>query len=237
VTVRTGELVVVAGGSAAGKSTFAVNLIMGIDIPTLYIAQDSPGSVKSRMVALATDTETHVAARRIINRPAEVREAITNIRPTLILEEGAVDLERIRQLILALTEWLGRPPPLIVLDNLIDLIVPGENFHSTSFYATALPQIKRLSLELNVCVMLLHHIIRGGREERRKSGGQGKIHMTDVMYAGDREARHVWGVYNNGRDEMRVQVLKQQDGPADPGGDLEVRLSWYPKLARLNTLS
>jgi len=44
VTLRTMELVVVAGAPAGGKSTLAANMAMGMRVPLLYCAQDSPAS-------------------------------------------------------------------------------------------------------------------------------------------------------------------------------------------------
>jgi len=32
--------------------------------------------------------------------------------------------------------------------------------------------------------------------------------MNSLLFAGEREARHVWGVYNNGADTLHIQVLK-----------------------------
>ena len=61
-----------------------------------------------------------------------------------------------------------------------------------------------------------------------------KITMADLLHGGEREARHVWGVYHDeDATEMSVQVLKQQDGPAKPNGELEIVLSWIPEIGHL----
>ena len=42
------------------------------------------------------------------------------------------------------------------------------------------------------------------------------------------------GVYHDEEaTEMKVQVLKQQDGAAKPNGKLEVSLAWIPEIGQL----
>jgi hypothetical protein len=80
----------------------------------------------------------------------------------------------------------------------------------------------------NCAVIVLHHVTKGDHAD-----GRSGISMNSLLYAGEREARHIWGVYNDGADTLQVQVLKQQDGPADPGGKLEIPLRWTPRLGSL----
>ena len=83
----------------------------------------------------------------------------------------------------------------------------------------------------NCAVIALHHVTRGGNAGH--ADGRSGIQMNTLLHAGEREARHVWGVYNDGEGTITVQVLKQQDGPADPDGHLEIPLRWTPRLGSL----
>ena len=232
VSLRTGELVVVGGAPGGGKSTVAVNMAMKMDYPTLYLAQDSPASVLSRMASLAIGQETGKTFRALTsNDRLIIAERLKDIRPTLIFERGAVTLEGIEERIDALEEWLGMAPPIVFIDNLIDMIIPGTTHGDNSFYTTALPQLKRLANRYNTAFICLHHVTRGGAAEHGK--GRKGIGLNDLLYAGEREARHVWGVYNNGDNNLYLQVLKQQDGPADPSGNLQITLQWQPRLGSL----
>jgi len=236
VRLHTKELVVMAGAPGGGKSTLSVNLAMSLDVPTLYFAQDSPASVLSRMAALAIGQETTQAHDLIAS--AEERSLLSrrleSTRPTLVFNRGAVTTERVRASALALREWLGVAPPLVILDNLIDMVAVGSNPAESSFYATILPELKQMANELNMCIIVLHHVTRGGGSGHGK--GTQPMTMNDLLFAGEREARHVWGIYNDNVDTLKVQILKQQDGPADAAGDMRVDLRWYPKLGKLATI-
>ncbi len=235
-TLRTQELVVVAGGPGGGKSTLAVNIAHAVDFPVLYIAQDSAASVISRLVALEVGHKTERVYRGLQD-PEErdqILRSLKRVRNTLVLETGTVTVERVRMLLEGLEEWIGYPPPLVIIDNLIDMTVPGKNFSDQGFYSESLPQLKVIAHELNTCVMVLHHVTRSaGRDGGKQGLGNKPMKMADLLYAGERTARHVWGCYVSGERQIRVQVLKQQDGAADPDGNLGVYLRWVPEYTKL----
>ncbi len=240
VTVRTGELITMAGAPGGGKSTVAVNLAMMVNFPVLYLAQDSPHSVLGRMAALGSGKTTRDAARTISSEHERdnLAESLEGTRPTLVINRGAVTLDAIEHQVLALTEWLGKAPPLVIIDNLIDTIVPGQTHGDMSFYTTALPTLKQMAIKLNFTCVLLHHVTRGGGRETSHARGTKGMSMNDLLFAGERESRHVWGVFHNhSSDEMYVQILKQQDGRADPDGGLKIGLRWYPALGRLASMA
>jgi hypothetical protein len=214
----------------------AANLATQMEVPVLYCAQDSPSSILARLTGLTLNREISVIQNALAD-PAQKQHIVDQMRdkhPQLVVSSGAISMERLRDMCVALTEWIGHAPPVVVIDNLIDLIVEGHTHHETTFYSAVLPDLKRLALDMDVFILALHHVTRGGGTEHGR--GQQPITMNDLLYAGEREARHVWGVYNNGGSVMSLQVLKQQDGPADPGGEMEVQLRWYPRLGKLVSL-
>lgn len=235
ISLRTKELVMMAGAPGGGKSTVAVNMAIQMEVPLLYLAQDSPASVLSRMVAIATQQETRKTFRAIADSDQRVvvAERMADVRPTLVFERGAQTLEDIKERVEALHEWLGEYPPIVVIDNLIDMIIPGATHGDNTFYTTALPYLKQMANEYNLTVIALHHVTRGGGRDNPHGRGRAGIALNDLLFAGEREARHVWGVYNDGNDHVFLQILKQQDGPADPDGGMKLTLKWYPKLGRL----
>jgi len=231
-TLRTKELVVIGGGAGGGKSTFAVNLAHAVDYPVLYFAQDSPSSVLARFAALEVGHKTNSVYDKLIDPEQRERLAgrLLSIRPTLLVHEGAVSYEDVEARVIALEEYLGAPPPLVIIDNLIDMRVEGHTHNDAGFYSTVLPLFKQMAIKHNVCVMALHHVKRGADKQSR---GNMPMNMDDLLFAGDREARHVLGVYTFDNSEVRVQILKQQDGPADADGKLYVKLRWIPSHTKL----
>ncbi len=240
LSLHTKELCLVAGAPGAGKSVFALNVAMSLDTPVLYIAQDSAPSVLSRVAALALGVEigwVYEQLRDAANKARIIAE-LADAYPDLFIHSGAITIQGIGQRLEALTELLGQAPPLVIIDNLIDTIVPGYTHTDMGFYSSSLNELKRMALEHNVCIMALHHVTRRGGEYSNPHGlGTRSLRMTDLLYSGEREAEHVLGVYHTqAKDRMMVQVLKQRDGDSDPEGGLEVGLIWHPRHGKLGRL-
>lgn len=237
VKLHTKELVLVAGGPGSGKSTLAVNIAIMSGYPVLYFAQDTAPSVLARMAALACSLRTDEVYEKSQTEEGRewLAERLQGRRPTLVIQDGRQSLASMQARIEALREWLGIHPPLVVVDNLIDTLVDGTNHHDTGFYAQALPALKDLALKLDCTIMALHHTQRHGHDH--EGLGTKPLKLNSLLYAGEREARHVWGLYSDQEDRMKVQILKQQDGIADADGGLYVSLAWIREMSRLTNLS
>jgi len=221
INLRTQEIVLIVGGPGSGKSTFAVNWCMNTTDPVLYLAQDSPVSIVTRMAALAARIPVLEASRRLAAGDRTLHESAGR-RKYLVVERGAQTVPRIEQKVEALTEWLGRAPSLVILDNLIDLSVPGLNFQDPGFYATALPALKQLAISKDMCIVCLHHITK-----TEKESGIVPLALADTFHAGGREARHVWGIYHSeDQRHMWLQPLKQNDGEASAAGRIRIQFTW-----------
>jgi hypothetical protein len=239
VKLRTKEMLVVGAAPGGGKSMLAVAWAVQNPDYTLYLAQDSPSSILARMLAY----HTGIPIREVYSMFGDARGrrklslVAREITDRVVIEQGTVTVEGIRQRVNALREWIGRAPNLIVVDNLIDLDGDGATAAELSFYSRNLSDLKQLAIEEDTLVAVLHHVTRS-KEDRddTHSQGRGRITLTNLLFAGEREARHVWGVYNDGDKTVRVSVLKQQDGRADPAGNLEVSLAWKPETGRLESI-
>lgn len=242
VTLSTRELAIMGGAPGSGKSTVGIYLAVNATVPTLYCTQDSPHSVFQRMAALYTDQHIKTVRKNLQKGgklEKDIVEAVRKVRrPELVVEHGRKTPGDIDRMIVALTEWLGHPPPLVIIDNLIDMVVDHnkQSMHhqDTGFYAIVLTALKEIANKRGVAIVALHHVLKGGNS----GDGLHPITMTDLFHGGDREARHVWGIYHNeDTSRMYFQVLKQQDGPAKPGGQLRVPLVWVPESGSLLGLS
>lgn len=237
LSLHTKELVIIGGAPSSGKSVFATNLAMQLSEPVLYLAQDSSPSIIARLAALATrrDIAEVFASLRDPDELEEVALALTGKRPLLAIQTGAQPVDRIAVLVEAATEWLGYPPPVVIIDNIINLVVPGFHHQDGGFYATALPVLQQVAADYNTCVVALHHVTRRAGHNGAVLLPTSPLRLMDLLHAGEREAEHVLGVFhNNHKTQINIQILKQRDGEADSSGALRVSMLWDPPSGKLD---
>lgn len=218
------------GAPGGGKSLFALNWAWKSQDPILYLAQDSPRSVLRRLTALALGQRVSQITEDDIDYWAE-RVRNLGKREELIISTGAQSVADVSAKITALTEWLMEPPTLVVIDNLFDMKSEGNSYMSVEFYADLLPSLKQLAIERDVGFLILHHVTKSDEHGL----GTEPLRLKDLLYAGDREPGHVWGIYRPYDKVVNVQVLKNRDGEADPTGGLYVSLDWQPESSTLTS--
>jgi hypothetical protein len=235
VDLRTKELLVVGGAPGSGKSTLAVALAVKkpSDVSMLYVVQDSPGSVLARIASNYLHTPTYQTHKLLKDQDPGILNRLTALDPaSLMLTSGAHSVELITEKLEAYIEWAGRAPHVVVIDNLVDMVSDRGTAAENVFYADVLLRLKQLAIKHDCLFMVLHHVTRAGRDGDHDMGRQ-PIRMKDLLFAGEREARHVWGVFNNGKNVINVQILKQQDGQADPTGSIRIPFSWDPTYSAM----
>lgn len=228
VDFRTGDLAVLAAAPGGGKTLVSTNWAWRSPDPILYLAQDSPRSVLKRFAALALNRRVSDITEEELDYWAD-RVKELGKREELVISTGAKNVEQVEHMITALTEWLMQPPSVVFIDNLFDMRSEGNSYMETTFYADVLPALKQLAITKDVGMVLLHHVTRGDEHGL----GTERLRMKDLLFAGEREARHVWGVYRPRDRTVNVSVLKNQDGPADPSGGLYVSLDWHAENGTL----
>lgn len=234
LNLATQELSIVAGAPGSGKSTWAINFALRARVPVLYLTQDSPASVFVRMAALTLDSPTALIRQRLQEGGMvadSVRAQVRQAMPAdLVVDGGRRTIAEIGHRIVAMQEVWGHSPHVVVVDNLIDLDVEGKHHQETGFYAEALTKLKATALHYDVNIMALHHVLKSGE----KGLGTQPITMGDLLHGGEREARHVLGIYHE-EDQRRmwVQILKAQDGRASPEGNFKIPLRWLPEMGSL----
>lgn len=237
VDLRTKEIAVIAGAPGSGKSTLAISLTLGLRVPVMYVVQDSPASVMARFASNYLRVPVTRAHQLLQSRDAAAIERVEQLATPdrLVISGGAHSLKDIEEEMLAYTEWYGRGPMVVVLDNLVDTKSEKASSMEVNFYSDILLNLKQMAIRHDACFLVLHHVSRGGDGSERDMG-RAPLKLHDLLFAGEREARHVWGVYNNGRNVLTTQILKQQDGRADPIGGHRIHLSWDPEYSLLTEI-
>lgn len=158
VRVRQGQVLMLAAQPNGGKSMFALWYAVTHNLPTLYISADTD----------AADTLYRALAMLTGDKVGDIEEAyelgadeayapelqrVSNIRFTF---ESTPTLEDIGLEVEAFEELWGRPPQVLVIDNLLN-IVHGEtsgNWGTMLEISSFLHDVARKS---GAAVMVLHH--------------------------------------------------------------------------------
>jgi hypothetical protein len=152
-----GELAMWAGPPGAGKSALALNYALKAKVPTLYVSCDmGPQSVMNRVAAI----EAGVTVAEARANPEKYRGVIESVDHMYVTYPSRPDAEAIARAQQAFIEVHGLPSDLMVIDNLMNLN-SGAKDEYTGF--RDLSQVFHyLGTELEISVLLLHHINLGG---------------------------------------------------------------------------
>ena len=215
ISIRTGEVSMIAGMPAAGKSMLALALAVRAKVPTVYLSADSHMHTQSmRLISMVTDTE-----QSVVEQVMEDKDWASGIlkendymwwsfhsNPTAGLISDTVD---------AHIELYGSPPALFILDNLTDCLVDGDEFGGMRGF---LKDMKFLAREHNMAVVVLHHTSEGvpvapGQCPPRFSL-QGKVSQTPALVI----------TVTNESGHLGVCPVKNRYGASAPGGN---EVTWF----------
>lgn len=211
VQFRAGQLVMLAGPPGAGKSMVALIAALRMKVPTLYISADSD-----------EDTMAARAAAAITAHP--VSEVMKTIEYGLFREEYGDRLAdypirfeydptdpSIVDIANSLNAWVevnGRPPKLLVVDNLMNM--SNEDSNEWQAMRTNCKDLHYLARKSRMCVLVLHHTSEQDSSHITsappRNAIQGKVSQLPAMIL----------TIANQNGQMFVGVVKQRHGPADP---------------------
>lgn len=227
---RRGNLGLIAASPGGGKTALATAIVQrgddaGTKHPTFYFSADSDATtVFQRSAAIATDYPLSEVERlmgeggmpmlesRVQNAAGHIRYSFkTALTPESMMDE----LE-------AYAFVFGAWPEVIVVDNLSNIDAGFEdefrNLGEASFF------LMNLARDTGAAVIALHHV--GGEHEAGGrpiplSGLRGKVSKLPSMILTLHRA-----------DGMKVSVVKNRSGKADPSGGWGVGL--YADLSRMH---
>lgn len=214
------ELVICAGRAGEGKSALALSIInnvsIGDGIPTaMFSLEMSTYETISRLVCQITGITFREIYQGDLDKNQWVlyQEALDKIRNSNIyFDDGfGTTVPEIRSKIRKLVD---KGVKLVVIDQL-EQIRGYDNLPPYVQYDKIAYDIKRLTLEFNIPIILNHQLNRNVTKRDLKNP---EPQLADLNQAGEKPANQVWIITHKKDDEgkilkSKVKVLKNRNGP------------------------
>lgn len=219
VAIRRGEVSLIAGQPASGKSTLAVALAVRAKVPTLYFSADTHSHTMAlRLIAMLTDTDQAIVEQAMLDREwaAEVLKAADHIRWSF---DSAPSIRTIESELQAHVELYSRAPELVVIDNLTDCV--ADNGDPWEGMRGLMKDFKYLAREYDTAFLVLHHATEGvqGNPCPPRSALMGKVAQTPAL---------VLTVAQDDAGFLGVCPVKNRYGPSCPAGTEPTWLYYNP---------
>lgn len=232
--ILPGNLVLVLGAPGALKSLFS--LVWGHELarqgePVSLISLDTdPLTQAARLVAMEYRAEGHrITTNEVMDTQTLWPEWLEDRRLRLSVIERPVSAEQIDEIITAHTEYWGRVPPLVIVDDVSKMRMEKRDYEG---FDTAILELHRVARRHGTVVLGLHHVHRGDSSSRQK-----RVTLKDGKYTGEYEAEIMLGLWRpltqSHRPTLRVSVLKNRSGQDDPTGETFVSLYADPARAEI----
>jgi len=223
-TLRRGQLSMVAAAPGVGKSALALDLAMRLNLRSLYISADTDSFTMGLRAAAKltghgqTQVERGMADPTVAPMYRDVLAKMWNLRFSF----DCASMEDVRDEVFAYATAHGEfPPGLIVVDNLVN-VADGEDDYRAM--RSAVSDLDRLAHVTGAHVMVLHHATgryEDGDTPIPQSGLENKVAKIPAQIL----------TLTRVNDEMRVHIVKNRAGKADPRGGLSAKL--YVDLATM----
>jgi len=214
----------IAGVPNAGKTMLALGYAIKAEVPTLYVSADSDEWTQLMRTVAAISGSTmddvedtfKVGAGAVyaadLDRASHIHFSFD---PSPSLEDIALDVE-------SFIEMHGEEPTLLIVDNLMNVDVDGEDFGGMREIVKAMHQFAR---HYECAVWLLHHCSEQsqyGQVDRcpPRAAIQGKVSQLPEL---------IITVAQDQAGHLLTCAVKNRSGPAYPRGDRPVSLYVRPE--------
>lgn len=217
VAFRRGQVSLLAAAPGGGKSTLALAYAIQAAVPTLFISADTDlptMAVRAGAVVLGW-RQAQVEARL---DTLDVRNALDSTAHIRWADDSQPTVEDIYSEALAYCEVFGDFPPLIVVDNLIDVHIDRGGDKDWAGTRAVIDALKRLARESEAHVMVLAHAT--GKYEN----GDEPIPLGGLEWKPGKNVELVLTMYHGDGHELRLCPVKNRSGRASARGELFVPL-------------
>ncbi len=229
ISIRRGEVSMIAGPPGAGKSTVALALALKTQVPTLYASADSHESTMAiRSVSMITGMpQSEVESRMMMDvdwASGLLKQYGSHIKwmfdasPTLGDLEDEINVYR---------ELYGSDPELVVVDNAVDIThESGDEFGSLR---SLMREVKWWAREMNSAFLILHHTSESYNSNPcpPRAALHGKIAQIPSL---------ILTLSSEQPGLMAVAPVKNRYGPADATGGTAVWMNYSPESMLLRDM-
>lgn len=226
ISIRRGEVSMVAGPPGAGKSTVALAIALRSQVPTLYVSADTTEATMAlRSLAMITGLPQHEVETHMTDNPVWASETLRqytshiswmfDASPTLADLQDELDCYRLVQ---------GSDPQLLVIDNAVDIThETGDEFSSLR---SLMREMKFFSRDTGAATIVLHHTSEAvpGDPCPPRSALHGKIAQVPSLIL-------TLGIPQPGF--MTVAAVKNRYGAADISGKTAIFMEFHPESMTL----
>jgi KaiC/GvpD/RAD55 family RecA-like ATPase len=223
-TLRRGQTSMIAAAPGVGKSAFALDCMMRMrDVRSLYISADTDSFTMGLRAAAKMSGHPQEQVERAMSDPTlapmyhDLLGKLWNVRFSF----DCASMEDVRDEVFAYATAYGRFPPIVVVDNLVN-VADGEDDYRAM--RSAVSDLDRLAHNTGAHVMVLHHAT--GRYE----DGDTPIPQSGLENKVAKIPAQILTLTRTG-DRMGVHIVKNRAGKADPKGGLSAQL--YVDLATM----
>lgn len=228
VEIRGGELTVVAGQPAAGKSAFALATALRIGRPTLYICADTAAwTMTLRVVAMVSGTPQDAVEAKLNNDLGYAEGAFDYVKFIRWCFDSAPTLSDIDTEVEAYQEVWGAYPELIIIDNLVDVSDGDDEWGGIR---RTQKELKYLARDTGAAVVVLHHVTEAFQVNEGTAPSRSSILGKDTRLPA------VVLTVTNENGWLGVAVVKNRYGRCDPSGRTVTWFSFDGARMQINEL-
>lgn len=227
IAIRRGEVSLIAGQPASGKSTIALAMAVRASVPTLYVSADTHAHTMGlRLIAMLTATEQNVVEEMMTSNREWAAEMLTQASNIRWCFDSAPSIKSVEEELEAHVELFSRAPELVVIDNLTDMIVDGDEW---SGMRTIMKDFKFLAREYDTAFLVLHHTSEAVQSPEGtcppRHALQGKVAATPAL---------VLTIAQSSAGFLGVCPVKNRYGPSNPSGSDPTWLAYNPASMQVN---
>lgn len=217
IRFKRSQLSLIAAAPGGMKSSLAAYIAvhMAYDentgVPALYICADSDAmTVGANVLAGLMDIPLEEAERKLGEQDAEAFDVISKLvdhvwwcfKPSPTLDDIYDEIQ-------AYAYVYGRWPEFIVVDNLVDIAEPGEEYQR---YQSIMQKLVEIARESGAHVCVLHHVTGA------YSNGDQPIPRDGIKHKTSEKPSLVLTLYKPEEGLLGVRVVKNRSGPAHTKG-------------------